>query len=129
MDKSIPFFDLSESEQQHINVNIDENIPYIVGTRRQAEVDVLGSMLLNGSVKTGVLRDLQPRDMSNKNFGVIYQEMLNAKDRTHKFDAMSLLNDNIAHNKYLLNLMNECIDSNIDIKCDWLVNKAIKVAI
>ena len=104
---------------------MDKSVQHTTDSKRQIEIDVIGSMLLNCSVKTGILRDLQPRDISNKNFGVIYKEMLESKDRMFKIDPMTLLNENIARNKYLLNLMNECDDIDIINKCDWLVSSSI----
>lgn len=93
---------------------------------RELEIDVIGSMLVNQSVKPGVLRDLQPADIQNKNFRHIYAQMLDSRDRMFNIDSMALLDNNIARNKYILNLMNDCVDVDIKGKCEFLVGKSIK---
>ena len=117
MDKSIPFFDLPESEQQKINDNIDNYLPRLpssLGDRRMIERDIIGSMLINGSIKTKTI--LTTNDFVYARLRGLYRHLINNSDEHGSFDPMEVLTDDIDKNKYILNLMNETVNANINLK-------------
>jgi len=125
MGEYIPFSDLSESEQQHINDNIDAYLP-IPNTQLSLERDVLGAMLFAGTISTAKLKNLVPQDFKFARTRHIYQMMRDISGHRGKFNTEHLLGSNNEINKYILNIMNDAITTNAKVKCDWLVEQSIK---
>lgn len=96
-------------------------IPTAFGDRRLTERDVVGSMLLSGSIKTKYT--IYTEDLQYIRVRGLYRHLINISDEHGSFKHDELLTDNLARNKYILNLMNECIDANIDLKTIWLINR------
>ncbi len=91
----------------------------------QDEQDVLGSMLVNGNMTEALLKDLTPNDFVLENHGIIYRAMNNLQI-FGRFNAQDLLGDeHIARGKDILHLMNDCIMSNISIKCEGIHARSI----
>ena len=91
----------------------------------QDEQDVLGTMLINGNMIKALLKDLTPNDFVLEQHGIIYRAMNNIQ-HFGKFNAQDLLGDeHIARGKDILHLMNDCIMSNISVKCDGILSRSI----
>ena len=125
MGESIPFSELSESEKQNINNNIDEHLP-LLATQLFTERDVIGAMLVAGSISTAKLKHLMPSDFKYPRTRHIYQMMNDISGHRGKFSPEQLLGSNDTINKYILSLMNNSIVTNAKVKCDWLVEQKMK---
>jgi hypothetical protein len=125
MGESIPFSELSESEKQNINNNIDEYLP-LPDTQLSIERDVLGAMLIFSSISTAKLKHLLPSDFKYPRTRHIYQMIRDISSVKGKFNPEQLLGSNNTINKYILSLMNDSIITNAKVKCDWLVEQKMK---
>ncbi len=111
---------MDETRLDIINKNIDEYLP-LPNARQHVERDIVGSMLLNGSIKTKYT--LYTDDFQLVRLRGLYRHLINLSDEHGSFDPMEALTDDIDKNKYILNLMNETVNTNIDIKSRWLVQR------
>ena len=68
--------------------------------QQQNEQDVLGSMLFSGNMTLALLNDLTP-----------YEDLLESEQ--------------VERGKDILNLMSDCVDSNISTKCKWIHARSI----
>tara|TARA_R110000823_G_scaffold2934_3_gene11664 strand:+ start:3253 stop:3576 length:324 start_codon:yes stop_codon:yes gene_type:complete len=94
--------------------------------QQQNERDVLGSMLFSGNMTIALLNDLTPYDFMYRGHRAVYKAMNNIQNYG-KFDTKDLLdNDNIKRGKDILNLMFDCVDSNISTKCKWIHSRSIR---
>ena len=84
------------------------------------EVDVLGTMLVNQSKSKALLRNVIAKDFKFAQNREIFSLLRGMSDRRGKFQATYALGSNIDTNRYILNLMNDCVTSNLDVKCQWL---------
>lgn len=125
MGNTVPFSELSESEQQHINDNIDDYLP-ITNKQLSIERDVLGAMLFAETTSTAKLKNLVPKDFRFARTRHIYQMMRDISGHRGRFNPEHLLGDNNEINEYILNIMNDAITTNAKAKCDWLVEQSIK---
>lgn len=91
------------------------------------EQDVLGAMIVGGSISTALLKNLVPEDFRYSRTRHIYQKMKDISGHRGKFNPSDLLGDDNTINKYILDVMNESITTNARIKCDWLVEQSIKI--
>lgn len=85
------------------------------------ETDVIGSMLINGSIKTKYT--LYTEDLHNPTLRKLYRHLINNSDEHGSFTNDDVLTDNISANRYILTLMNNALISNIDTKCRYLVQR------
>jgi hypothetical protein len=111
---------MDETRLDIINNDIDKYLP-IPNVRQFVERDLVGSMLLNGSIKTQY--KLYTDDFMFARLRGLYKYLINLSDENGLFNQDDLLTDNIDRNKYILNLMNNCINENIAIKSRWLVQQ------
>ncbi len=92
----------------------------------QIEIDVIGSMLVNGDMTIALLSDLHYQDFSFEKNRAIYKAM---KQLQHygKFETTDLLVDEEKgkQNMDIINLMEGCLMTNIDVKCQWLLELII----
>jgi replicative DNA helicase len=92
----------------------------------QNECDVLGSMIVNEDMTLALYKHLSPSDFIFKKNRVIYNAMFNIQ-RRGKFNSKDLLSDkHIDRGKYILNLMDYCLMTNIGIKCNWLLEQSLQ---
>ena len=103
-----------------INNDIDKYLP-LPDTRAFTERDVVGSMLINGSIKTKYT--VYTEDFRHIRLRGLYRHLINLSDEHGSFKHDELLTDNVDKNRYILNLMNECIDANINVKTRKLINR------
>lgn len=84
------------------------------------EVDVLGTMLVNQSISKALLRNVITKDFKFAQNREIYSHLRDLSDRRGKIEISTILSSNIERNRHILNLMNDCVTSNLDAKCKWL---------
>ena len=113
---------MDENRLDIINNNIDEYLP-LPDTRAFTERDVIGSMLINGSIKTKYT--VYTEDFRHIRLRGLYRHLINLSDEHGSFEHDELLTDNLDNNKYILNLMNVYINANIDVKTRFLIKGAI----
>jgi len=93
----------------------------------QIEIDVIGSMLINGDMTVALLSDLHSQDFRFKKNRTIYKAM---KQLQHyvKFETTDLLTDEEKgkQNMDIINMMDGCLMTNIDVKCRWLLEQSHK---
>jgi replicative DNA helicase len=91
------------------------------------ETDVLGSMLVNGNMTDALIKDLTPNDFRFKRHRLIYQAMKNLQ-HYGKFETVGLLTDKEKgrQNLTIIRLMEDCLMTNIKIKCQWILDRSIK---
>jgi len=88
------------------------------------EQDVLGSMLLKGDMTKAMLKDLHTQDFRFEAHRGVYHAM---KKLQHygRFETTKLLGD-IQRGKDILYLMDVCLTTNVEIKCQWLLEQSVK---
>lgn len=96
-------------------------IPTAFGDRRLTERDVVGSMLLSGSIKTKYT--VYTEDFKHIRLRGLYRHLINLSDEHGSFKHDEVLTSNIEANRYILNLMNECVNANINVKTRWLTQQ------
>lgn len=84
------------------------------------EVDVLGTMLIKESISKALLRNVIAKDFKFAQNREIYSYLRDMSDRRGKIEIKTILSSNIKRNKHILNLMNDCLTTNLDVKCKWL---------
>lgn len=89
------------------------------------EQDVIGSMLLKGDMTNALLKDLHEQDFRFKAHREIYHSMKKLQEHG-KFYAEDVLRDNLERGKDILYLMDVCLTTNIEIKCQWLLERSVK---
>ena len=91
----------------------------------QIEIDVIGSMLINGDMTVALLSDLHSQDFRFEKNRTIYKAM---KQLQHygKFETTDLLTNEEKgkQNMDIINLMDGCLMTNIDVKCRWLLKQS-----
>lgn len=87
------------------------------------EQDVIGAMLVNGDMTTAMLKDLHALDFTFKHHQAIYQAMENLQ-KFGKFDTSELLGGD--RGKAVLHAMDCCLMTNIDVKCQWLLESSVR---
>jgi len=87
------------------------------------EVDVIGAMLVNGNMTTAMLKGLHALDFTSKQHQAIYQAMEELQS-FGKFDPSKLLGGE--RGKAILNIMHDCLMTNIEVKCLWLLDRSIR---
>ena len=93
--------------------------------QQQNEQDVLGSMLFSGNMTLALLNDLTPYDFMYKEHSAVYKAM-NDIQSYGKFNPEDLLeSEQVERGKDILNLMSDCVDSNISTKCKWIHARSI----
>ncbi len=93
--------------------------------QQQNEQDVLGSMLVSGNMTLALLNDLTPYDFMYQEHSEVYKAMNDIQNHG-KFNPKDLLeSEQVERGKDILNLMNDCIDSNISTKCEWIHARSI----
>ena len=115
---------MAESSLDVINDNVDYYIPLIptsLGDRRSIERDIIGSMLINGSIKTRYT--LYTEDFKHIRIRGLYRHLINLSDEHGSFNQNEVLTDNIETNKYILNMMNEAVITNINLKIRRLLHR------
>jgi|JYMV01.1.fsa_nt_gi hypothetical protein len=93
------------------------------------ERDVLGAMLINGSMTIALLKHLNPDDFRYKHNREVYRSMFNLQ-HYGKFETTELLGE---QSKEILTLMEDCLPCNADtssgileVKCQWLLDQSIR---
>jgi len=109
---------MDETRLDIINNNIDEYLP-LPDVRALTERDIIGSMLLSGSIKTK--HTIYTEDFRLIRLRGLYRHLINLSDEHGSFEHSELLTDNLDKNRYILNLMNECVDANINTKSRFLI--------
>jgi len=89
------------------------------------EQDVLGSMLIKGNMTKALLKDLHTQDFRFKTHREIYHSMKKVQNYG-KFYTEDVLEDNLERGKDILHLMDVCLTTNIEIKCQWLLEQSVK---
>lgn len=92
------------------------------------EEDVIGQFACLGSIYQGLKSGIVPSDFILNHTKNFYQSMTNLADRQGHFNSVDLLDDDIEKNKYLLHLMDDCLMTNLKVKCDFIVDIAVKRA-
>ena len=90
------------------------------------EQDVLGSMLIKGNMTKAMLKDLHTQDFRFQAHRDVYHAM---KKLQHygRFETKNLLSDGyIQRGNDILHLMDVCLTTNIEIKCQWLLEQSVK---
>ena len=87
------------------------------------ERDVLGTMLINGSISQALLRNVIAKDFKFNDTRTIFSFLRDISDRRGKFQASDVLGSNIEQNRNILHLMNDCLTSNLDVKCIFLTEE------
>jgi len=90
------------------------------------EQDVLGAMASAGSVSTALLKNLVPEDFKYAHTRHIYKMMKDSAGHRGKFNAESLLSNDLEANKTLIYILDCSVTTNARTKCDWLVGQSIK---
>jgi len=103
-----------------INMNIRMN-----EIQQWNEQDVLGSMLLKGDMTNALLKDLHSQDFRFKAHREIYHSM-KKHQKYGKFYTEDVLEDNLELGKDILYLMDVCLTTNTEIKCQWLLEQSVK---
>lgn len=88
------------------------------------EQDILGSMLIDGNMTKALLKDLHSQDFRFKAHREIYHAMKKLQ-QYGRFETARLLGD-IQRGKDVLYLMDVCLTTNIEIKCQWLLEQSVK---
>ena len=109
---------MDETRLDIINNNIDEYLP-LPDVRALTERDIIGSMLLSGSIKTK--HTIYTEDFRLIRLRGLYRHLINLSDEHGSFEHSDVLTDSVDKNRYILNMMNECVNANIDIKSSWLI--------
>ncbi|MBT6930484.1 MAG: hypothetical protein HN986_06605 [Candidatus Marinimicrobia bacterium] len=89
------------------------------------EEDVIGQMAVNNSIHQALKSGIVTNDFLLPNTRSIFKEMLLLADRLGRFKATDLLNKNL-NNGYLLRLMDNCLMTNLKVKCNWIVELSVK---
>jgi replicative DNA helicase len=90
------------------------------------EQDVLGAMLVNGNMTDALLKDLHAQDFRFSEHRTIYQAMKNLQ-HYGKFEATDLLTDDDIDNVSLISMMDFCLMTNVEVKCQWLLEQSHKL--
>jgi replicative DNA helicase len=91
------------------------------------EREVIGQMCVKGTINQALRSGIVPEDFNLALTRKIYTEILAIADRRGKFEAIDLLRDDkIERNKELLNIMNDCLSTNLDVKCNWIVKLSME---
>ncbi len=91
------------------------------------EKDVIGQMCVKGTINQALRSGVVPKDFNLALTRKIYTEILAMADRRGKFEVVDLLCDDKAErNKELLNIMNDCLSTNLDVKCNWIVKLSME---
>jgi len=89
------------------------------------EQDVIGATLLDGDMRNILIKGLAITDFRFDLHKGIYRQMI-ANQQFGLLNLEKLLEStDIDLNKHILSIMNVCLTTNIDIKCDWLIGRAV----
>jgi hypothetical protein len=91
------------------------------------EFDVIGQMCVNNSIKQALISGVVADDFNVPIAREIYKEIVVIADRVGRFKTNDLLKDEkIERNKHVLNMMNNCLSTNLDVKCNWIVELSVR---
>jgi hypothetical protein len=91
------------------------------------ECDVIGQMCMGNSANMPLRKGIVPNDFLFTDTRELYGEILELTDRVGNFNACDLL-DNEKRFKTLIFMMESCIEANLNVKCDWIIELSIKRA-
>ncbi len=109
---------MDENRLDVINNDVDNYLP-LPNNRLFLERDVIGSMLINGSIKTKYT--VYTEDFKHVRLRGLYRYLINLSDEHGSFKHNDVLTENIDKNRYILNLMNGSIATNINVKTRFLI--------
>ena len=89
------------------------------------EQDVIGTMLINGDMRDALIKGLATTDLRFEIHRVIYRLMIANQQFGRLYQDKLLESSNIHLNNEMLSIMDNCITTNTEIKCDWLLERAL----
>jgi|GEM_PF-1697741 len=93
------------------------------------ECDVIGQICMGNSANMPLRKGIVPNDFLFTDTSELYGKILELTDRVGNFDACDLLDDKkISHGNNLIFMMESCIEANLNVKCDWIIELSIKRA-
>jgi hypothetical protein len=93
------------------------------------EQDVIGTMLINGDMRDALIKGLATTDLRFEIHRVIYRLMIANQQFGRLYQDKLLESSNIHLNNEMLSIMDNCITTNTEIKCDWILERATSAII
>jgi hypothetical protein len=90
------------------------------------EFEVIGQMCMNNSIKQALKSGVVANDFNLDLTKEIYKEIVALADRHGRFEVTDLLSNDKKRNKRLLNMMEWSLTTNLDVKCDWIVELSVR---
>ena len=90
------------------------------------EFEVIGQMCMNNSIKQALKSGVVANDFNLDLTKEIYKEIVALADRHGRFEVTDLLSNDKKRNKHLLNMMEWSLTTNLDVKCDWIVELSVR---
>jgi replicative DNA helicase len=94
---------------------------------RNNECDVIGQMCISNSANMLLRKGILPTDFCFEDTRKLYSEILKLADRVGNFDVCDLLGDKKRFTN-LIYMMESCVSTNLDVKCDWIIKLSIQRA-
>jgi replicative DNA helicase len=90
------------------------------------EQDVIGSMLINGDMRDALIKGLATTDLMFEIHRVIYKLMIANQQFGRLYQDKLLESSNTYVNDEILSIMDRCITTNTEVKCNWLLEQSEK---
>ncbi len=96
---------------------------------RNNECDVIGQICMNNSANTLLRKGIIPTDFIFNDTREMYSSILKLIDRVGNFEVVDLLDEKMSdRGKFLIYTMECCVEANLEVKCDWIIELSIQRA-